>query len=157
MVVDFDPVLFSLGPLQVRWYGLMYMIGFLVGGQLLAKLAKENIFSPGKKKVDSLVMHLIIGMLLGARLAYVFIYNWDYYQNHLSELLNVWQGGLSFHGAIAGMAVAAVVFARRKGFTIRSYRCLRRRRCSRTFLEEWQLHQWRALRASHSILCGYDF
>ena len=104
MTIDFDPILFSVGSLQVRWYGFMFMIGFLVGGQLLSKLAVENILSVGKKKVDSLVMHLIIGMLFGARLAYVFIYNWDYYQNNLSELMSVWQGGLSFHGAIVGMA-----------------------------------------------------
>ena len=113
MTVDFDPVLFSLGPLQVRWYGLMYMVGFFVGGQLLNKLASENIFSPGKKRVDSLVMHLIIGMLIGARLAYVFIYNWEYYQNHLGEIFAVWQGGLSFHGAITGMAVACIIFSKK--------------------------------------------
>ena len=113
MTIDFDPILFSVGSLQVRWYGFMFMIGFLVGGQLLSKLAVENILSVGKKKVDSLVMHLIIGMLFGARLAYVFIYNWDYYQNNLSELMSVWQGGLSFHGAIVGMAAGCMIFAKR--------------------------------------------
>ena len=91
----------------------MYMVGFLVGGQLLGKLAKENIFSPGKKNIDSMVMHLIIGMLIGARLAYVFIYNWGYYQNHLERVFAVWQGGLSFHGAITGMAIACMIFAKK--------------------------------------------
>jgi len=110
-----DPVLVSLGPLQVRWYGLMYVVGFVVGSHLLKKLGKEGIFSPGPEKVDSLVSHILIGMFFGARLAYVFIYNWDYYSNHLSELFAVWQGGLSFHGAIAGMAVGALVFARKNG------------------------------------------
>jgi phosphatidylglycerol---prolipoprotein diacylglyceryl transferase len=110
-----DPVLLSLGPLQVRWYGLMYVVGFIVGSQLLKKLGKEGIFSPGPDKVDSLVSHVLIGMFFGARLAYVFIYNWDYYSEHLSELLAVWQGGLSFHGAIAGMALGALIFARKNG------------------------------------------
>ena len=110
-----DPVLVSLGPLQVRWYGLMYVVGFVVGGQLLKKLGKEGILSPGPEKVDSLVSHILIGMFLGARLAYVFIYNWDYYSQHIDELFAVWQGGLSFHGAIAGMAVGALIFARKNG------------------------------------------
>ena len=110
-----DPVLISLGPLQVRWYGLMYVVGFVVGAQLLKKLGKEGILSPGPEKVDSLVSHILIGMFFGARLAYVFIYNWDYYSQHITELFAVWQGGLSFHGAIAGMAVGALIFARKNG------------------------------------------
>ncbi len=108
-----DPVLLSLGPLQIRWYGLMYVVGFVVGSHLLKKLGREGVLSPGPEKVDSLVSHILIGMFLGARLAYVFIYNWDYYSQNLGELLAVWQGGLSFHGAIAGMAVGALIFARK--------------------------------------------
>ena len=112
-VIDIDPVIFSLGPLQVRWYGLMYVVGFVVGGQLLRVLAKEKLLRPGVDKVDSLVSHVLIGMFFGARLAYVFIYNWDYYSNHFSEIFSVWQGGLSFHGAVAGMALGCLVYAKR--------------------------------------------
>ena len=112
MYVDFDPVIFSVGSLQVRWYGLMYVVGFVNGGFILKYLANKGFFQVSKKQVDSLITYLLVGMFLGARLAYVFIYNWDYYKNHLSELLSVWQGGLSFHGAIVGMVFAAGLFAR---------------------------------------------
>ena len=110
-----DPVLVSLGTVQVRWYGLMYVLGFVVGAQLLKKLGKRGILSPGPEKVDSLVSHLLLGMFFGAHIAYVFIYNWNYYSPNLSELLAVWQGGLSFHGAIAGMALGILIFAKKNG------------------------------------------
>ena len=93
----------------------MYVVGFVVGSHLLKKLGKEGILAPGPEKVDSLVSHILIGMFFGARLAYVFIYNWDYYSKNISELFAVWQGGLSFHGAIAGTAVGALIFARKNG------------------------------------------
>ncbi len=108
-----DPVLFSLGPLQIRWYGLMYVFGFLVGGKLLTKLCVEKFLNLEKDKVDSLVTHVILGMFLGARLAYVFIYNWDHYSKNLGELFAVWNGGLSFHGAVVGIAVGGYLFAKK--------------------------------------------
>lgn len=113
MHVNFDPVILALGPLQIRWYGLMYVLGFLLGGKILKILCEENYLKLPKEKVDSLVTHVIVGMFFGARLAYVFIYNWDYYSNHLSEIFSVWQGGLSFHGALAGIAIAGALFARK--------------------------------------------
>ncbi|MBP9674723.1 MAG: prolipoprotein diacylglyceryl transferase, partial [Bacteriovoracaceae bacterium] len=109
-----DPVLLHLGPLQIRWYGLMYVVGFLVGGALLNKLARENFFRATKESIDQYILYLFIGMFLGARLAYVFIYNWTYYSEHLSEILSVWQGGLSFHGALFGMVVGTALFAKKQ-------------------------------------------
>lgn len=111
--LSIDPILFSIGPLEIRWYGMMYVVGFVLGGYLLKVLARKGFFKAGEKNVDNLVTYLLIGMFLGARLAYVFIYNWDYYSKNFSELFSVWQGGLSFHGAIAGMAAGAFLFARR--------------------------------------------
>jgi phosphatidylglycerol:prolipoprotein diacylglycerol transferase len=107
-----DPVIFSLGPLQVRWYGLMYVVGFIITGFLLKILVKDGILKIDPKKIDSLITMEIIAMFLGARTAYVFIYNWDYYSQHLGEILAVWQGGLSFHGAVAGLFLGAMLFAR---------------------------------------------
>jgi phosphatidylglycerol---prolipoprotein diacylglyceryl transferase len=112
-VISIDPVIFSLGPLQVRWYGLMYVIAFLIGGYLFKRLVKEDLFKIPVERIDSLITHGIIGMFLGARLIYVFVYNWNYYQNHLDEILSVWKGGLSFHGAIIGITVALYFFAKR--------------------------------------------
>ena len=118
MMVDIDPVLFSLGPIQIRWYGLAYVVGFFNGGLILRYLARRGFFPVAEKTVDSLITYLLVGMFLGARLAYVFIYNWDYYQHNLTELLSVWKGGLSFHGAVVGMVLGALVFARRQGLAL---------------------------------------
>lgn len=107
-----DPVIFSLGPLQIRWYGLMYVIGFLIAGYLFKVLIRRGFFKVAEEKVDTLVTTMIICMFVGARLTYVFVYNWDYYSEHLSELLSVWQGGLSFHGALIGLIAGGVIFAR---------------------------------------------
>lgn len=113
MVVDFDPIIFSLGPIAIRWYALMYVVGFVVAGQLLKVLCKRNFFKVPEDKIDSLVTTMFVGMFLGARIFYVFIYNWDYYQDHLGELFAVWKGGLSFHGALTGLIIAGYVFAKR--------------------------------------------
>lgn len=104
-VHNLNPILLHLGPLQIRWYGVMYVIGFIIAGLLFKQLVKQGFFKIPMEKVDTLVTTLIVSMFLGARLAYVFIYNWDYYSQHLTELLAVWQGGLSFHGAIVGMCI----------------------------------------------------
>lgn len=118
MVVDFDPIIFSIGPLAVRWYGMMYVVGFVISGFLLKILSKRGFFPLPTSKIDSLITHMIVGMFIGARIAYVFIYNWDYYQNNLSELLMVWQGGLSFHGALVGLIGGGYVFAKRNNLTL---------------------------------------
>lgn len=108
-----DPVFFEIGPLQVRWYGLMYVAGFAVGSWLLTRLAKTGFWPLPKEKVDQYVTALIVGMFIGARTAYVFIYNWDYYSGHINEIFHVWRGGLSFHGAVFGMCLATAWFARK--------------------------------------------
>jgi phosphatidylglycerol:prolipoprotein diacylglycerol transferase len=109
----FDPVLFSLGPLQVRWYGLMYVVGFGVGSWLLGRLAKSGFWPLPKESIDKYVTGLIVGMFLGARSFYVFVYNWDYYSTPMDEIFHVWRGGLSFHGAVVGMCLATAWFAKR--------------------------------------------
>lgn len=108
-----DPIIFQVGFLQVRWYGLMYVVGFVLGGYLLKKLADEKFWPLPKEKIDNFITSIIIGMFLGARFAYVFIYNWDYYSQNLGDILSVWKGGLSFHGAVFGMCIATWIFARK--------------------------------------------
>ena len=113
-----DPVIFTLGPLQVRWYGLMYVIAFLVGTEIAKYLARRGFFKVPVEKVDTMVGYLIVSMFLGARLTYVFVYNWGYYSNNIMELFSVWKGGLSFHGALAGMALGAYIFSKRNGVSV---------------------------------------
>jgi phosphatidylglycerol:prolipoprotein diacylglycerol transferase len=112
-VHNLNPVILDLGALQVRWYGLMYVIGFLISGYLFKVLIHRGFFKITEDKIDSLITSMIIFMFIGARGAYVFIYNWDYYSDHLLELLSVWKGGLSFHGALAGLLFGGWVFARK--------------------------------------------
>lgn len=111
-VHDLSPVLFDLGPIQIRWYGLMYVFGFIIAGFMLKYLVKQNFFKITVDKIDTLITTMIICMFLGARFAYVFIYNWDYYSENLIDLLAVWKGGLSFHGALVGLLVGGYIFAR---------------------------------------------
>ncbi len=111
----FDPVIFSVGPLQVRWYGLMYVIGFVIAGFIFKRLIKEGFLQIAQEKIDSLITTEIIFMFIGSRTAYVFIYNWHYYSQHLNEVLAVWKGGLSFHGAVTGLFLGAFYFAKKNG------------------------------------------
>jgi len=108
-----DPVIFSLGPLQVRWYGAMYVIGFLVGGAILKHLCDKKFWPLPKEAIDKYITWIIIGMFLGARIFYTFVYNWDYYSEKLGDILAVWKGGLSFHGAVVGMCIATGLFAKK--------------------------------------------
>jgi phosphatidylglycerol:prolipoprotein diacylglycerol transferase len=109
----FDPVIFSVGPLQVRWYGAMYVLGFIIGSSLLKYLANKKFWPLPKDSIDKYVTWLIIGMFLGARMFYVFLYNWEYYSANIMDALAVWKGGLSFHGAVVGMCIATYLFAKK--------------------------------------------
>ncbi len=112
-IFPIDPVIFSIGPLHVRWYGLMYVIGFVLASFWLRILIKKKFFKVTVDKIDSLITTMILGMFVGARFFYVFVYNWDYYSQNLSELLSVWQGGLSFHGAVIGLIVSGIIFSKK--------------------------------------------
>jgi phosphatidylglycerol---prolipoprotein diacylglyceryl transferase len=108
-----DPVIFSIGPLQARWYGTMYVLGFLLAGIIFKYLAKKKFWLAPENSIDKYLTWLILSMCLGARLFYVFIYNWEYYSVHLLDIFSVWKGGLSFHGATVGMCLATWAFARK--------------------------------------------
>ena len=111
---DIDPIIFSIGPLQIRWYGLMYVLGF--GATLV--LVKQQIKKFGFKELDvhfeNLNLVLIISLVLGGRLGYVLFYNLPYYLGHPAEIMAAWQGGMSFHGGMLGLVIGSVIFCRRK-------------------------------------------
>lgn len=110
-----DPVLFKLGPLQVRWYGLMYVLGFC-GSYLLVR---HQITHFHLKKLavefENLNFVLIISLVLGGRLGYVLFYNLSYYLKHPLEIFATWHGGMSFHGAVIGLVFAGWLYCRKKG------------------------------------------
>lgn len=123
---DFDPVAFSIGPLSVKWYGLAYLAGLLLGWayikRLLAtpRLWRNNTppFSPAK--VDDLLLYITLGVVLGGRLGYVLLYEPGTYLASPLEIFAVWKGGMSFHGAFLASALAIWLFARRHGVSVLS-------------------------------------
>ena len=110
---DFDPVAFSLGPLHVRWYGLMYLFGFLAGWALGRYRAKQPGFGWTAAQVDDLVFYIALGVILGGRVGYVLFYGFEGFLRDPLLLFRVWEGGMSFHGGFLGVLLAMLVFARR--------------------------------------------
>ena len=116
-----DPVALRLGPLAVKWYGLAYVAGLLLGRfYVKALLQQDRLWPSGKRpftpeKVDDLLLYMTVGVLLGGRLGYVLFYQPRFFLTHPLEIVAVWNGGMSFHGALLGSIVAIVLFARRTG------------------------------------------
>lgn len=110
-----DPVIFSVGPLKIRWYGLMYVIGFLAAWWLAKGRAKKpwSVVSPAQ--VDDLIFYAMLGVILGGRIGSVFVYNWDLVLDDPLYPLKIWEGGMSFHGGLVGVILAMWFFARKCG------------------------------------------
>ena len=112
---NFDPVAIHLGPLAVRWYGLMYLaaFGFLWG---LGRLRIARGLAPiAREQFDDLIFYGVLGTILGGRLGYVLFYKPAYYLEHPLQVFAIWQGGMSFHGGFLGVLAAAAYFAWRRG------------------------------------------
>ena len=119
---NIDPVILQLGPLEFRWYGLVYFLSFLYVYRWISSYTKW-LGLRKKEHAESILMILVIGMLLGARFIYVFFYNFDSYMHGpWWEVFAVWHGGLSFHGAALGVILAAYYIA--KSFQISLLRLL---------------------------------
>jgi phosphatidylglycerol---prolipoprotein diacylglyceryl transferase len=101
-----SPDLIHIGPLRVRWYGLMYVLGYIVAGRLCRKRIKDGTLPLTQEGLDTFLTALFIGMLLGARAMYVLVYDRSLLTG--IEWLKVWNGGLSFHGAAVGMVLACI-------------------------------------------------
>jgi phosphatidylglycerol:prolipoprotein diacylglycerol transferase len=115
---QFDPVAIHLGPLAVRWYGLMYLAGFvafLVLGKRRALSQPWHRFTPDA--VDDLLTWGVFGVILGGRLGQVIFYEPGYYFSHPLEIVAVWKGGMSFHGGLLGVLVAVWLWGRKHGKT----------------------------------------
>ncbi len=108
-----DPVAFRIGPLAVRWYGLAYLSGFLLGAWVLRRQARAGRLPLGPGEVGDLVGWLVLGVVLGGRLGYVLFYNAPYFATHPWKIVAVWEGGMSFHGGLLGVGVALWAYARR--------------------------------------------
>jgi phosphatidylglycerol:prolipoprotein diacylglycerol transferase len=111
---NFDPIAIQIGPLAIRWYGLMYLVGFATAyglGRLRIAAGKSSRVTV--QLLDDLLFYGVLGVILGGRLGYVLFYKPGYYLQHPAEILAVWQGGMAFHGGFLGVLVAVWWVARK--------------------------------------------
>lgn len=112
---QFDPVAVSLGPLAIHWYGLTYLVAF-IGGWALARSRTSRADSPvNAEQLGDLLFYMALGVILGGRFGYVLFYHFDRFLADPLWLVQIWQGGMSFHGGLIGVLVAMLMFARRIG------------------------------------------
>ena len=104
-----NPNLYS-GFITVRWYGLMFAIGFLVGYQIMYHIFKHE--GAPEKWLSPMFFYVVIATVLGARLGHVFFYEWDYYSQHPADILKIWEGGLASHGGTLGIIIAMILYQR---------------------------------------------
>jgi len=110
---QFDPIAFQIGPVAVRWYGLMYLVAFVLFAALGKYRARQNLLTDWHPRdVDDMLLYGVFGVVLGGRLGYVLFYKPLYYLAHPLEIASVWQGGMSFHGGLLGVLVALLLFSR---------------------------------------------
>ena len=109
-----DPVIFQVGPLAVRWYGLMYLLGFGFSYLYMRQIVRWRQFNFSTEDISDMLFYGVLGVILGGRLGYVFFYNAGYYFEHPLEIPAVWQGGMSFHGGFLGVVVALLLFGKRR-------------------------------------------
>lgn len=105
-----DPVLVSVGPFAIRWYALAYIAGLIIGWRYCLALATRSPHIVQRKDVDDFLVWATIGVVLGGRTGYVLFYQPGYYFAHPLQILELWHGGMSFHGGALGVAVAIVLF-----------------------------------------------
>jgi phosphatidylglycerol:prolipoprotein diacylglycerol transferase len=110
---NISPEIVRIGPFAVRWYGVMYLLGFGASYSLVRYQITKKKMRVGRDFVDSLYSYLILGLLLGARLGYVLFYDLPTYLSHPLEVFAVWHGGMSFHGGFIGSIIAGLLFCRK--------------------------------------------
>jgi phosphatidylglycerol---prolipoprotein diacylglyceryl transferase len=111
---NFDPIAIQIGPVAVRWYGLMYLFAFVAGlllGRLRIKLRPDQHWAA--RDLDDLLFYCVLGVVLGGRLGYVLFYKFSDYLSDPIRILYVWEGGMSFHGGFLGVVLAMLWYARR--------------------------------------------
>ncbi|PSC06828.1 prolipoprotein diacylglyceryl transferase [Alsobacter soli] len=119
-----DPVLISVGPLAIRWYALAYVAGLVLGWFAMRRLCQaDGLWAAGQKRptvedLDDLLVYAALGVVLGGRIGHVLFYGWPYYRENPLEILQVWKGGMAFHGGLIGVLVAIAIFAYRRGLSV---------------------------------------
>ena len=113
-----DPVIIHIGPLALRWYGLMYLLGFVAAYALIRHLGRLRELPLDADRAADLIFYCAVGVVLGGHFGYVFFYNPGWYLQHPLEALEIWKGGMSFHGGLLGVVAATLIFCRRHSLPI---------------------------------------
>ncbi|MCZ6717154.1 MAG: prolipoprotein diacylglyceryl transferase, partial [Gammaproteobacteria bacterium] len=111
----FDPVALSLGPLKIRWYGLMYLLAFATAWWLARLRAKRPNSGWTPAQADDLIFYGAMGIILGGRIGYMLFYGGSQILDNPLSILKIWEGGMSFHGGLLGVIIALMLFARNSG------------------------------------------
>ena len=110
-----NPIAFSIGPVHVHWYGLMYLLGFAMAWGLARWRAKHYGLPWTNEQISDLIFYTALGVIIGGRLGYMLFYNTHEWITHPWVILKIWEGGMSFHGGLIGVVVAMIFFARKTG------------------------------------------
>ena len=119
LINNFDPVAFQIFSLEIRWYSLSYIFGILLGWILSKKIFISDLNL--KEKFDDFITYIILGIIVGGRLGYIFFYNFNHYSNNFTDIFKIWQGGMSFHGGVIGVVIVSIWFARKNHQSAFSY------------------------------------
>lgn len=111
---EIDPIIVQIGPLAIRWYGMMYLLGFVGSYFIMRHVARLRKLPIDGEMIADLLFYAVIGVVAGGRLGYCLFYNAPYYLRHPLEILFVWQGGMSFHGGLLGVLLTLILFSRRR-------------------------------------------
>ena len=116
---NFDPVAFQVFSIGIRWYSLAYVVGLVLGWLYCNKILIKD--KDKKNQFDDYITYIIVGIIVGGRLGYVLIYNPSYYLENLNEIVMIWNGGMSFHGALIGIVLATIIFCKQNNQNIFYY------------------------------------
>jgi len=118
---NLDPILFDFGILVIRWYSLAYVFGILIGWWLGKRIISKKFQNPhynfDNKEFDNLITYIIISMLIGGRVGYALFYNLEYYLLNPFDIIKIWEGGMSFHGALVGIILGTYYFSIKKNIS----------------------------------------
>ena len=115
---NLDPVLLNLGLISIRWYSLAYIFGIIIGWwygkKIIIKRFQVNEDKSLSSKFDDIITYIVIGIIIGGRLGYIIFYNFDFYIQNPLNVFKIWEGGMSFHGALIGVIIATYFFSKKE-------------------------------------------
>ncbi len=111
---NINPTILKFGPFQIRWYGVMYILGFIASYSLVRYQIKKKNLKIDINIINDLYLFLIVGLIIGARFGYIVFYNLQFYLAHPLKLFAIWEGGMSFHGGLIGIIISGLIFVKKR-------------------------------------------